>query len=1085
MSNLIIKVMKNRCLLHFFALAVLSLSISQAAAQKYWNKDTRLIPWRPPMSDLYKLNYEDLDNDGDPDVLHMTINDSIPVIWIDDDDDMVSGDLEGDTDNDCFCADINRDGYFGGPLDLCVDWIDIDNDGIAEMQAVVVNGGTELRGYFDWSADIMYIIDYGEKDRIKNYIDWNGLVLRAWEHKGHAGFFTDYHGNNLFIKMHGSTFRITDPSYSWENPFIFFDHDNDNLTEMAIRLVDTPLFRSDTAVKKNSEFAAVNPDYDVMFKKSIDYAAVTWDLDNDNGQGNEFDYDMSIKFSGPGFDYSDQLHKFKNMRGLPDADKYFYDARWRQTDELVFPDQKVAYDKVFREGEWDYCWFVFDEDDDCNRWERVEFYEPRHLWKIGANNGGLDNNPQADASGDRGEFDMDNSGEGNLYIAPFDGRLHLFGAEWGAWRIDIKASNFQGFGGLYPSARTLHERDQQEPEKWATIRYSDSDSNGFFDLIEYDLDGDTIFEEKASLIDLGIDDRAQVILTAGTDYRKMSRIFRKTTCNIWKNAGRALKTAQKMDINTDWYAFWQQPRTLNEKYQYGFWLSFYLYRDMCHKAMINGNTDLKKKLDMAYYSGNWRKLRFDDEDLKPRKRINFVFILLDDQPYDAFSHSGRYPFLKTPNLDKLASEGVRFNNFFCTTSLCSPSRASYLTGTYAHKHGVTQNDHRVDPDWESNPPFTVALQDAGYETAMVGKIHMKLAEGKAHVRPGFDYWLSFQGQGEYFNPELNENGREFTEEGYMTDILTRYAIDWLTNRRNPSKPFSLFLWHKAVHEPFIPAERYAGVYKNENLPEPPFGTARETFLGKPEWQRIKAFDSKWKEYTPVESLPVKEWNPKNRMYLSLLECLLAVDESTGEVINALEAIGELDNTVIIYASDNGYFMGEHTYWDKRIAYEPSMRIPLIMRFPGIMEPGKQVEQLCMNIDIAPTILNLAGVEIPEYMQGKSLLPLLENNGQTEWRSSFLFEYYVDDAYPYAGPDLLAVRTDSFKLVDAFLDKDIDELYNLTLDPGEMKNLISDPEYKNVEVRLRRELERLKEQYGYNPDRDWWLRRTIEGSPALK
>ena len=180
--------------------------------------------------------------------------------------------------------------------------------------------------------------------------------------------------------MHGSPFRINDVRFSWENPFIFYDFDKDNLSEMAIRLVDTPDFRP----KDNSasKFDKMNPEHDIDFTKRIDYAAITWDLDNDNGQGNEFDFDMSLKFSGKGFDYSDQKHTFKNMRGLPEADKYFYDPRWRQNDELIYPDEKVSYNKIFNEGKWNYCWFVFDEDDDCNRWERVEFYEPRSYGKL-------------------------------------------------------------------------------------------------------------------------------------------------------------------------------------------------------------------------------------------------------------------------------------------------------------------------------------------------------------------------------------------------------------------------------------------------------------------------------------------------------------------------------------------------------------------------------------------------------------------------------------------------------------------------------------------------------------------------------
>jgi N-acetylglucosamine-6-sulfatase len=195
-------------------------------------------------------------------------------------------------------------------------------------------------------------------------------------------------------------------------------------------------------------------------------------------------------------------------------------------------------------------------------------------------------------------------------------------------------------------------------------------------------------------------------------------------------------------------------------------------------------------------------------------------------------------------------------------------------------------------------------------------------------------------------------------------------------------------------------------------------------------------------------------------------------------LQTLEELDELDNTVIIYSSDNGYFMGEHGYWDKRIAYESSMRIPMLIRYPEKIKANSVIDELALNIDLAPTILELAGVTIPDYVQGESMVPLFENSGDHQWRSSFMFEYYVDDAYPYAGPDMLSIRTKQFKLVDAFLKKDIDELYDLDNDPGEMNNLIGNPKYDRIEKDLRKELKKLKKKYKYNTDRDWWLRTQI-------
>ena len=464
---------------------------------------------------------------------------------------------------------------------------------------------------------------------------------------------------------------------------------------------------------------------------------------------------------------------------------------------------------------------------------------------------------------------------------------------------------------------------------------------------------------------------------------------------------------------------------------------------------------------------------------KNDKKPNFLFILVDDQPHDAVGFSERYPFLKTPNIDKLASEGVNVKNFFVTQSICSPSRASFLTGTYPHIHGVNQNNKYVDPDWETYAPYSVHLQKNGYETAHIGKIHMAHKRGKKHIRPGFDYWFSFIGQGQYFNPSVNDNGIETQEEGYITDILTKKTIDWLVNKRDSNKPFSLNLWHKAVHEKHLPAPRHKDLFKNEKLPEPPHDTHKETFKGKPEWQRRKTFGFRWKEGDIIpDELNEKRWPINKFKNMQLLRSLIAVDESLGKVIETLEKIGELDNTVIIYSSDNGYFMGEHTFKDKRLAYENSIRVPMIIRYPRLIKENTEINEQCLNIDLAPTILDFAGIDKPDYMQGESMLDLMRGKNVKKWRKSILFEYYVDDAWPYAGPDQLAVRTNQFKLVDNFLENDIDELYDLINDPGEMNNLINDEEYETIELELRNESKRLQKKYKYNPDRDWWLKTQI-------
>lgn len=464
---------------------------------------------------------------------------------------------------------------------------------------------------------------------------------------------------------------------------------------------------------------------------------------------------------------------------------------------------------------------------------------------------------------------------------------------------------------------------------------------------------------------------------------------------------------------------------------------------------------------------------------KTENKPNFLFILVDDQPYDAVGFSNRYPFLKTPNIDKLAKQGVNVENFFVTQSICSPSRASFLTGTYPHIHGVNQNNKHVDPDWSNYAPYSSHLQKSGYETAHIGKIHMAWKRDKEHIRPGFDYWFSFIGQGKYFDPKVNDNGVEMQLEGYMTDILTDKTIDWLKNKRDPNKPFSLNLWHKAVHEKHLPAPRHKDLYNNEDLPTPPYDTHKETFKGKPEWLRRKTFGFKWNKNDKIpDELPEITWPINKHKYMQLLRSLIAVDESLGEVIKTLDEMGELENTVIIYSSDNGYFMGDHTFLDKRLAYENSMRVPMIIRYPKLITKNSVIKEQCLNIDIAPTILDLAGVKKPTYMQGESMVKLISGKKDKSWRKSMLFEYYVDDAWPYAGPNQVAVRTNKYKLIDNFLEDDIDELYDLIKDPGEMKNLINDDNYNNIEKELREESIKLQKQYKYNPDRDWWLRTQV-------
>lgn len=446
-----------------------------------------------------------------------------------------------------------------------------------------------------------------------------------------------------------------------------------------------------------------------------------------------------------------------------------------------------------------------------------------------------------------------------------------------------------------------------------------------------------------------------------------------------------------------------------------------------------------------------------------QSKPNIVFILTDDQAWNVLGKDGRYKFMKTPNLDQLGREGLVFENAFVTTSLCSPSRACFMTGTYAHTNGVYINSYS-DPD--PNVPFLPKiLQKAGYETAFLGKWHMKHG---AEPRDGFDYWLSFDGQGKYIDPPLNENGRSFTEKGYMTDILTNYATKWIEKPKE--KPFCLFLWHKAVHGPFTPAPRDSAAFSDALIPE--YENWYDDMEDKPEWLRrgwyFGVHNKNWKD-SQGKSVPDKieprPWNPQNPKWMNYLRAMLAVDKSTGDIRDCLEKLKIMDNTVLVFGSDNGFFLGAHQRGDKRLMYEESLRVPLIIRYPEMIKTGTKNNEMVLNIDVAPTLIELAGAEVPDQMQGVSLVPLMKNK-QTHWRESFMYEYF-QEAYAPGFVTAIGVRNERYKYIEfPHLTNDINELYDLETDPGEMNNLIISPDYQSVKLKMKAELKKLKVETGY-------------------
>jgi N-acetylglucosamine-6-sulfatase len=450
------------------------------------------------------------------------------------------------------------------------------------------------------------------------------------------------------------------------------------------------------------------------------------------------------------------------------------------------------------------------------------------------------------------------------------------------------------------------------------------------------------------------------------------------------------------------------------------------------------------------------------------KKPNLLVILIDDLRFDEFG-AGGHPYMKTPHIDRIANEGALFERAFHTTPICSPNRASIMTGQYASRHGIIDNvardamSHRLDN-------YHLVLQKLGYTTAHVGKWHMG-NDGKP--RPGYDHWVSFDGHGRLENPKLNVNGKYEQRPGYMTDILNGLALEFL--ERPHRKPFSLFFAHKAVHPDaeqaadgtldlvgYVPAERHKDLYKGCVFPPlpnmlPPAKVVKQ----KPAWTeafQLKQSEKSRKLLEPIHAGQQEEIRLRAAMMAS-------VDEGVGKILEVLERKGQLDNTVILFLGDNGYFFGEHGLGpERRFAYEAGIRAPFVLRFPPRVKAGSRIKDLVICQDIAPTLIELAGGKPGPQIQGRSLLPLLSRGKKRAWRKSILVEYWAEQAMPWlVGMTYKAVRTDRYKYihwVNRGRAGELDELYDLDKDPFELKNLASGKALATVRGRLLKELRRL-------------------------
>ncbi len=483
-------------------------------------------------------------------------------------------------------------------------------------------------------------------------------------------------------------------------------------------------------------------------------------------------------------------------------------------------------------------------------------------------------------------------------------------------------------------------------------------------------------------------------------------------------------------------------------------------------------------------------------EARPVKRPNVLFVYCDDHAYQAISaYQSVTPYglnlNQTPNIDRLAREGMRFDNCYVTNSICGPCRAVVQTGKYSHLNGFTCNGNRFDGTQQTFPKL---LQKAGYQTAVIGKWHLG-----EHMPPqGYDYSEVLIGQGPYYNPPMLRNGERAKHTGYTTTVITDLALDWLRNRRDPEKPFMLMYQHKAPHRRWEPGPKWLSMYDDVAIPEP--DTLFDDYSGRGTPARTqdmsiaKTMTERDLKFTPPRNLTpdqLEAWNsaygPKNEAFRAAdlegkelvrwkyqrymkdyLRCIAAVDDNLGRVLEYLDRSGLADDTVIIYTSDQGFYLGEHGWFDKRWMYQESLRTPLVVRWPRVIEPGSTNDDIVSNLDFAETFLDLAGVEVPDDMQGRSLVPLLKGKTPADWRTSFYYQYYEYPAV-HSVRRHYGVTDGRYKLIHFYpnpWDPDpIDEwdLYDLESDPKELNSVYGRPEYAAVQNRLEQELARLRRE----------------------
>ena len=495
---------------------------------------------------------------------------------------------------------------------------------------------------------------------------------------------------------------------------------------------------------------------------------------------------------------------------------------------------------------------------------------------------------------------------------------------------------------------------------------------------------------------------------------------------------------------------------------------------------------------------------------------NIIYIMSDDHAYQAISAYG-YGINETPNIDRLAKEGAIFTRACVTNSLCAPSRAVLLTGKHSFINGKVDNVQAFD--WDQ-PNFPKILQANGYQTAMIGKIHLN------GIPQGFDFSMVLPGQGDYYNPDFLIDGEKVRKEGYVTEIITKTALDWLKNKRDQDKPFCLLYHQKAPHREWMPAEKYYKEYTKKEFKEPStlfdnfegrgtaakeaemnilkhqnwagdsklypevmeelgieetanwdkrifnFNTGRMTDAQKAAWDSVyRPINEEFKKLYPTIKSDEKElmrWR-YNRYMQDYLACIASVDEGVGDLLDYLDESGLAENTIVVYTSDQGFYLGEHGWFDKRFMYEESLRTPLVIRYPKEIKPGTKIDNMVQNLDFAPTFLDYAGVQVPEEMQGESFRKLV--SGETDKFRDFVYYTYYEYPSIHMVKRHYGIATDRYKLMHFYYDIDEWEMYDLEKDPQELNNIYNDPEYADVRKMLHEKLTEARVNYGDSDELD--------------